>query len=128
MKIMICEENQDRAKILKDLLNVYKFKLVTLTEGMNIVKEVQTHRPAVIIMNEKFSKKSGDLVLNKLRTNPVGAKTPVIYISENGDTRAAILNSLGDTLLEMVSAPYKIKHLRHYVDRWTLFRSLHIKQ
>lgn len=125
---MICESDQDKAKVIEDLLNVYKFKVITLTDGMNFVKKVQSCKPAVIIMNEKFTKKPGDIVLNQLRTNPVGAKTPVIMISDNSTTQSILNNFSGDSLLELVQEPYKIKHLRHFVDRWTLFRSLHVKQ
>ena len=128
MKVMICESDQDKAKVIEDLLNVYKFKVITLTDGMNFVKKVQSCKPAVIIMNEKFTKKPGDIVLNQLRTNPVGAKTPVIMISDNSTTQSILNNFSGDSLLELVQEPYKIKHLRHFVDRWTLFRSLHVKQ
>jgi DNA-binding response OmpR family regulator len=125
---MICEENQDKAKVIEDLLNVYKYKVITLTESLNFVKKVQTYKPAVIIMNEKFAKKPGEKMLNQLRTNPVGANTPVIFISDENNNHLNINNFSGDALLEFVQEPYKIKHLRHFVDRWTLFRSLHIKQ
>jgi DNA-binding response OmpR family regulator len=128
MKIMICEENQDKAKVIEDLLNVYKYKVITLTESLNFVKKVQTYKPAVIIMNEKFAKKPGDKMLSQLRTNPVGANTPVIFISDENNNHLNVHNFSGDALLEFVQEPYKIKHLRHFVDRWTLFRSLHIKQ
>ena len=128
MKVMICEENPDKAKVIEDLLNVYKFKVITLTESMNFVKKVQAHKPAVVIINENFTKKPGDIMLNKLRTNPVGAKTPVIYISEDNNVEKVLDTNGGDSLLELMQEPYKIKHLRHFIDRWTLFRSLHVKQ
>jgi DNA-binding response OmpR family regulator len=128
MKVMICEENQDKAKVIEDLLNVYKFKVITLTESLNFIKKVQTHKPAVVIINEKFMKKPGNQMLNQLRTNPVGAKTPVIFISEDNNVEQIISNYSGDRLLELIQEPYKIKHLRHFIDRWTLFRSLHVKQ
>jgi FixJ family two-component response regulator len=102
--------------------------VITLTESQNFVKKVQTYKPAVIIMNEKFAKKPGEKMLNQLRTNPVGANTPVIFISDENNNHLNINNFSGDALLEFVQEPYKIKHLRHFVDRWTLFRSLHIKQ
>ena len=128
MKVMICEENPHKAKVIEDLLNVYKFKVITLTESINFVKKVQAYKPAVIIMNDNFTKKPGEQLLNQLRTNPVGAKTPIIYISDEGHKATGINGITGDALLEFVQEPYKIKHLRHFVDRWTLFRSLHIKQ
>ena len=128
MKVMICEENSDKAKVIEDLLNVYKFKVITLTDSVNFVKKVQTYKPAVIVMNKNFTKKPGDIMLNQLRTNPVGAKTPVIYISDENNDSLSINNFSGDALIELMQEPYKIKHLRHFIDRWTLFRSLHVKQ
>ena len=128
MKVMICEENQGKAKVIEDLLNVYKFKVITLTESLNFIKKVQSHKPAVVIISEKFMKKPGDLMMNQLRKNPVGAKTPVIFISEDNTVEQVLNNFSGDSLLELLQEPYKIKHLRHFIDRWTLFRSLHIKQ
>ncbi len=125
---MICEENPDKAKVIEDLLNVYKFKVITLTDSVNFVKKVQTYKPAVIVMNKNFTKKPGDIMLNQLRTNPVGAKTPVIYISDENNDSLSINNFSGDALIELMQEPYKIKHLRHFIDRWTLFRSLHVKQ
>ena len=128
MKVMICEQNPDKAKVIEDLLNVYKFKVITLTDSMNFVKKVQTYKPAVIVMNKNFTKKPGDIMLNQLRTNPVGARTPVIYISDESNESLKLNNFSGDALLELMQEPYKIKHLRHFIDRWTLFRSLHVKQ
>lgn len=128
MKVMICEENQDKAKVIEDLLNVYKFKVITLTESLHFVKKVQAHKPAVVIINEKFTKKPGNIMLNQLRTNPVGAKTPVIFISEDNNVEEVLNSLVEDNLVELIQEPYKIKHLRHFIDRWTLFRSLHVKQ
>ena len=128
MKVMICEENKDKAKVIEDLLNVYKFKIITLTDSMNFIKKVQTYKPAVIIMNERFTRKPGNVMMHQLRTNPIGAKTPVIFIS-NALNNEDLLNLLAaDSLIQLVQEPYKIKHLRHFIDRWTLFRSLHIRQ
>jgi DNA-binding response OmpR family regulator len=40
MKVMICEENPNKAKVIEDLLNVYKFKVITLTDSINFIKKV----------------------------------------------------------------------------------------
>jgi DNA-binding response OmpR family regulator len=128
MKVMICEENKDKAKVIEDLLTVYKFKIITLTDSINFVKKVQAYKPAVIIMNEKFTRKPGNVMMNQLRTNPIGAKTPVIFISNELNNEGLLNLFAADSLIQLVQEPYKIKHLRHFIDRWTLFRSLHIKQ
>ena len=71
MKVMICEEDIGKAKVISDLLNVYQFKLVILTRGNEFIKQVQTHKPAVIILNENFPSNSGKDVINLLRANPI---------------------------------------------------------
>jgi len=124
MKIMICEGDEGKAKVLTGLLNVYKYKLITLTRSGDFFRQIQTHKPALIILNEGFCNKSGKDFMNRLRTDPIGSRTPVIMI-HNG-TNGFEFDP--DGLTEMLKEPLKIKYLRHCVDRWTTFRSLHIKQ
>jgi DNA-binding response OmpR family regulator len=127
MKVMICEEDASKAKVLTDLLNVYKFKLITLTNSGEFYRQVQNHKPAIIILNENFSQKSREDVIDKLRMNPVSSKIPIIFITNEKDAEEQIHNSGEDSLVELMQEPFKIKHLRHCVDRWTTFRSLYVK-
>ncbi len=126
MKIMICEGDEDKAKVLSDLLNVYQFKLVKISQSSDFLKQVQTHKPSVIILNETFTQGSGKEIIKQLRMNTIVGNTPVILIS-NGSNGESIDFS-GDSLVQLMREPFKIKHLRHCVDRWTLFRSLYVKQ
>jgi DNA-binding response OmpR family regulator len=128
MKVMICEEDMGKAKVISDLLNVYQFKLITLTSANEFLKQVQTHKPAVIILNENFPPKSGKDILIQLRTNPMMRNIPIIMISSKSDAQKIYTELYGDTLFELMQEPFKIKHLRHCVDRWTTFRSLYVKQ
>jgi len=126
MKIFVCEQDPYRAKLIHDILGVYNYKIVTLDKFGDFFKEAYQQKPAVIVMNEQFARESGTEVLSKLRTDPVTAHIPVIFIRNDGTLENAIpLN--GDTLTEFVAEPIKIKNLRHYIDRWTIFRSLYIK-
>ncbi|MGD9898840.1 MAG: response regulator [Calditrichaceae bacterium] len=122
MKVFICEQDQLRAKSMQDILGVYNYTVVTINKQTDLIKEVTSHRPAVIIMNECFAKNSGSDTLNSLRRDPVTAEIPVIFIGK--DHR--FLDD-GDALTEFVEEPIKIKNLRHYIDRWTIFKSLYIK-
>ena len=128
MKVMICEENINKAQVISDLLNVYQFKLITLTNSGEFLKQVETHKPAVIIVNENFPHKTGKDVLAQLRMNPTLRNIPVIMISSNADGQKIYNELYGDTLFELMQEPFKIKHLRHCIDRWTTFRSLYVKQ
>jgi response regulator RpfG family c-di-GMP phosphodiesterase len=128
VKIMICDINSDKAKVLEDLLKVYQFKLITLTNKTEFYKKVQDYKPSIIILNNNFIDKSTPVFIHHLRSNPVTSKTPIIYISDRID-EGNILNKFAeDSLIQLIQEPYKIKNLRHYIDRWTTLRSLYIRQ
>jgi DNA-binding response OmpR family regulator len=128
VKIMICDINSDKAKVLEDLLKVYHFKLITLTNRGEFYKQVQNHKPAIIILNNNFTNKSIPVFIHQLRSNPATSKIPIIYISDKTDEGNTINNLANDSLLQLMQEPYKIKNLRHYIDRWTTLRSLYIRQ
>ncbi len=126
MKIMICEGDEDKAKVLADLLNVYQFKLVKVSQSSDFLKQVQVHKPSVIILNEKFAVGSGMGIIQQLRMSSSVGNTPIILISN--ETEGESIDFSNDSLVQLMREPFKIKHLRHCVDRWTLFRSLYVKQ
>jgi DNA-binding response OmpR family regulator len=128
MKVMICEEDITKAKVISDLLNVYQFKLVTLTQGEEFIKQVQSHKPAIIILNENFPPKSGADIISQLRMHPILGNIPVILISNSSNANNVYDDYTRDSLFELMQEPFKIKHLRHCVDRWTTFRSLYVRQ
>ena len=128
MKVMICDEDVAKAKVISDLLNVYQFKLITLTRGDEFLKQVQSHKPSIIILNENFPPKSGKDIIAQLRMHPLLNNIPVILISNNSDANTIYNELYSDSLFELMQEPFKIKHLRHCIDRWTTFRSLYVKQ
>jgi DNA-binding response OmpR family regulator len=128
MKVMICDEDVGKAKVISDLLNVYQFKLITLTRGDEFLKQVQSHKPSIIILNENFPPKSGKDIISQLRMHPLLNNIPVILISNSSDANTIYNELYSDSLFELMQEPFKIKHLRHCIDRWTTFRSLYVKQ
>jgi len=127
MKIFICEQDPYRAKLMQDILSVYNYKIITMRKQNDIFKEVQDQHPAVIVIDDKFAKDSGSEMLTLLRQNPKTASIPVIYISDAIPLEQQFSQYRYDMLTEIVQEPIKIKNLRHYIDRWTTFRSLYIK-
>jgi DNA-binding response OmpR family regulator len=120
MKVMIYDHDLEKVKVIKDLLNVYNLKFITVTNMGTFYKQVETHKPAILILNDTFNGQQ----LNKLRSHPVTRNIPIILLSNSKNYRIKD----GDNLTELFSEPFKIKHLRHVIDRWTTFRSLYIKQ
>ena len=78
-------------------------------------------------MNQLFAEESGNDILSRLRRDPATSQVPVIYISSTSSINALPSNNCYDGLTEVLQEPFKIKNLRHYIDRWTTLRSLYIK-
>jgi len=126
LKIFICEPDDYKAKLMHDVLSVYKYKIINIKKGANLLNEVATHQPTVIIYNEDFSTYDTDSTLDKLRSNPETANIPIILIGGSDDEKDDKFRY--DNLIEFVHEPIRLKNLRHYVDRYTTLRTLFIKK
>lgn len=127
MKIFICEQDPYKAKLMQDILSVYKYKVVTVGNRGELFKQTHQVKPAIIVMNEAFAQTPGNEMLCSLRQNPETANIPVIYIRNDESIEQQLSQYQFDGLTEIVQEPIKIKNLRHYIDRWTTFRSLYVK-
>jgi len=128
MKIMICEQDPQQIRLIKNVLNNYKFKHIIPKKDGDVYKMVVDQKPAIIIFNEKFHKETGEALLNKLRSSPQTDKIPIIYISSDLDLNEKLKRFSNDSFVQLLSEPYRLKFFRHYIDRWTTFRSLYVKQ
>jgi len=127
MKIMICENDKGQINLIKNIFSNYRFKHIIPKKNRNIFNQVLLHKPAILILNENYDKEAGVELLSKLRNNPVTENIPVIFISNNRNIYEQFVEFSNDSFVQLMPEPYRIKHLRHYVDRWTTFRSLYIK-
>lgn len=125
MRVMVFETTKDRAKLIGDLLDNYRYKIFVNYQSDTAMNDVQEVKPSLIILNASIRPDSGISFLQKLKNDPKFAKIPVILISnfqsqEIADKVAALPNV--DYLVE----PFKIKNFRHIVERWINFRSLYV--
>ena len=128
MNVIICKGDAARTKVLNDLLRVYPLTLITINKNTDLFKQIDNHKPAIIILNEKFAPNSGKEMITRLRSDPKSKGIPIIFIYESEQLTDSHCPLSSDSLIEIMQEPIKIKFLRHCIDRWTLFRSLHIRQ
>ena len=128
MKIMICEQDAQQIKLIKNVLNNYKFKHIIPKKDGDVYNMVVNHKPSIIIFNEKFHKEIDDGLLDRLRSNPQTENIPIIYISSKAELKEKLKRFSNDSYVQLLSEPYKLKFFRHSIDRWTTFRSLYVKQ
>jgi response regulator RpfG family c-di-GMP phosphodiesterase len=126
MKIFICEQDQSKAKSMQAILGHYSYKVITVQKNTDLFKQASQQHPALIIVNESFNENSSIETINRLRNDPETSDIPVIYIGHDNEG-ISNLYPQNDTFFEFVQEPVKIKNLKHYIDRWTTFRSINIK-
>ena len=126
MKIYICDQDVAKARSMQAILGVYNYKVVTVDKHADLFRNLSRQRPAVIIINQSFTRNSGVDIVSKLKTDPSTSGIPIIYIGSEPQFREP-LHTNGGSLIEFVEEPVRIKNLRHYIDRWTTFRSIHIR-
>jgi two-component system, sensor histidine kinase and response regulator len=128
MKIMICEEDPQQIRLIKNVLNNFRFKHIIPKKDGDVYKMAIDQKPAIIIFNEKFYNSTGEGLLNQLRSNPQTNNIPIIYISSDLDLNEKLKRYSDDSFVQLLKEPYRLKFFRHYIDRWTTFRSLYVKQ
>jgi response regulator RpfG family c-di-GMP phosphodiesterase len=128
MKIMICEHDAQQIKLIKNVLNNYKFKHIIPNKNGDVYKMAVDQKPSIIIFNEKFHKETSEVLLDQLRSNPQTENIPIIYISNKADLKEKLKRFSNDSYVQLLSEPYRLKLFRHSIDRWTTFRSLYVKQ
>jgi len=126
MKIFICEQDNTRAKSMEAVLGRKRFKIVTVNKNQDLFKQVQQQRPSVIIVNQSFTEDFGFDTVNRLKNDPSTSDIPIIYIGRSGEVLSSF-KSINHDFVQVIQEPVKIKNLKHYIDRWTTFKSLYVK-
>lgn len=122
MKVLVIDSSLDRAKLIRDLLEDYKYKTVIDQNGGQVLNKVRDVKPSLIIVH---SKDYGIQILEKIKKDSRYSKIPIIMISNlySQDVMDKIKEYPNvDFLVE----PFKIKNFRHVVERWINFRSLYV--
>lgn len=125
MKVLVCETSKDRAKLISDLLNDYRYKIHVNYHGDEVMDEVHDLKPSLIIVNANIKPDSGVNILDQLKSDPRYAKIPVIFISNFTSTELPEKVKSYQNVDYLVE-PFKIKNFRHIVERWVNFRSLYV--
>lgn len=126
MKIFICEQDVAKAKSMQAILGMYDYNVVMVDKQTDLIRNISQQKPAVIIINQAFSKNSGFETVTRLRQDPETSKIPIIYIGSDYRNQDWPMMDITN-LIEFVEEPVRIKNLRHYIDRWTTFRSIYIR-
>jgi DNA-binding response OmpR family regulator len=122
MKVLVIDSSLDRAKLIRDLLESYRYKTVIHSNGGQILNQIQNVKPSLVIVH---SKDSGIQILERIKKDSRFLKIPVIMISSLSSDDA--MNRIRKyPNVDFLVEPFKIKNFRHAVQRWINFRSLYV--
>lgn len=125
MKVLVFETSKDRAKLISDLLDDYRYKIHINYQGNEVLNDLREIKPSLVIVNANVRPDSGVSILEKIKTDPRYSKIPVILISNFSSTElSAEIKKY--TNVDYLVEPFKIKNFRHIVERWINFRSLYV--
>ncbi len=125
MKVLVYETSKDRAKLISDLLEDYRYKIHVNYHGEKALADVKELKPSLIIVNANVRPDSGVDLLDKIKSDPRYEKIPVIFISNfNSSELSEKVNKYPN--VDYLVEPFKIKNFRHIVERWINFRSLYV--
>ncbi len=123
MKVLVYETSNDRAKLIRDLLGTYRYKVFFNHNDNGSLDSIQDIRPSLIIMS--VNSRSHIELLEKIKQHNRYSKIPVILISKiNSQELVDRFNKMPN--VDYLVEPFKIKNFRHIVERWITFRSLYV--
>jgi CheY-like chemotaxis protein len=122
MRVLVFETSKDRAKLIQDLLESYRYKVHVNYQSPSL-NQIQEIKPSLIIINVNL--RSHVELIDKLKENSRFSKIPVILISNfNSQEILDKVHQLPN--VDYLVEPFKIKNFRHMVERWVNFRSLYV--
>ncbi|WP_312192808.1 response regulator [Sphingobacterium sp.] len=84
-KIMICDDNRGILDVLEMYLELEGFTVVTVINSTELIKDILTHKPDLLLLDLWMPILSGDQVLKIIRNTRDIASLPVIILSASTD-------------------------------------------
>ena len=81
-RILIIDDDEKLRKLLKEYLEGYEFKVLTLPDGEAVLNAMSKESPAFVILDVMLPKKDGLEVLKEIRA---ASKVPVIMLTAKGE-------------------------------------------
>ncbi len=125
MRVLILEREQDRAHLIKSLIEPYHYKIDICYNEKEIDQELNDPNLGLVIIGPTMKSGKSLDIISLIKEHPSFEEIPVIYISNNQSTEAIRkLNRFKNT--EFIMEPFKIKNFKHLIEKWLNFRSLYL--
>ena len=81
-KVLLVDDDEKLRKLLREYLEGYGFKIMTLADGLSVLKTIQAESPDIIILDIMLPKRDGLDVLKDIRME---YSIPIIMLTAKGE-------------------------------------------
>ena len=81
-KVLLVDDDERLLKLLREYLEDYGFQVLTLADGLSVLKSIRTEHPDIIILDIMLPEKDGLEVLKEIRME---FSLPVIMLTAKGE-------------------------------------------
>lgn len=86
-RILVLDDNQLILDTIEEALLYEKFEVKITTDSKDIIENIQSYKPDLVILDYKHTGPKGDAICRQIKNNPKLTDTPVIicsaYLNEN---------------------------------------------
>jgi len=113
-KILIYDDDEEILLLCKTILLKYGYEVVTKIRCENIVADIETVQPNLVLMDLWIPEIGGEKAIDFAKTNESSANTPIILFSANADIEEICTRSGADGYIEK---PFDIKSFIQTIER-----------
>lgn len=81
MKVMVVEDESDIREILKNLLEEEGFEVIALDHGLNLMAELNSNRPDLLLLDQILPGKTGVEAVKEVRASENFGRLPIIMVT-----------------------------------------------
>lgn len=113
-KVLVADDDPGIVDLIKTLLEAEGFSVLSACNGLEALREVEHHRPDIVLLDIMMPMMDGITCCKELRSNPNTSDTLVVVMSATVDI--AELKGIGAT--DFIAKPFDNDHLVRLLNTW----------
>ena len=111
-KILICDDDLGILEVMQMMLEMEGFTILTESNSTNLINDIRTFQPDLLLMDLWMPVLSGDQLLKTIRSTKDIEALPVIILSASVDGNDIAHKAGADNF---ISKPFELDHLANVV-------------